>query len=196
MTTEEKILKAAREVFQQYGYGRARMQDVADKAGINKALLHYYFDSKDKLFQAVFTAAIMELMPAMMGILNSDMPLFDKIEAFVRGHIDNISRNPGMPGFVMSELSQNPERLLGVIRGAGMRPSRFFEQIEAAVAAGEIRPIKPIDLVANMTGMTLWPFVGRPMISMLSGMNDKEYDAFLEARKTTVVEFIINALRP
>src|SRR5258706_4583523 len=105
-TTEERILDAARKVFVRNGMSGARMQDIADEAGINKALLHYYFKNKRKLFEEIFMEAADELFPRINKIFRSEESLFVKIERFCDEYISVVLENPYLPLFVLNELSQ------------------------------------------------------------------------------------------
>ena len=89
-TTEEKILTAAKQVFLTRGMDGARMQDIADEAGINKALLHYYFRSKDQLFEKIFLEVAHAFLPRVLGILESESTLFEKIERFCNEYISQV----------------------------------------------------------------------------------------------------------
>jgi AcrR family transcriptional regulator len=195
--TEDKIFEAARDVFHEQGYGGARMQEIADRAGINKALLHYYYRSKDKLFEAVFHVSAMRVVPQIIGVLTAEMPLREKIERFVHTYIDQIVANPHVPGFILQELRRNPNRLRQFV-GALARDkfAGLAQDIEEAVARGEIRPIEPPHLLANIVGLCVFPFIARPMLQTVVGFDDAAYDAFLEARKHEVTAFILNALEP
>ena len=129
---EEKILVAARKVFTTKGMAGARMQDIADEAGINKALLHYYFRDKDKLFEVVFMEEAQKFFPKINAIFNSDVPLFEKIENFVNEYIDEMQENPYLPWFVMNEVNRDPDQLLYKSLGKDNlpNPGKFLEQIE------------------------------------------------------------------
>jgi len=113
--TEERILESAEDVFTNKGLSGARMQEIADKAKINKSLLHYYYRSKEKLFRAVFKKAFVKLAPKSILILTSDIPLFEKIEKFSSAYIDIIIKNPSIPLFVLRELNRNPEGTLSIM---------------------------------------------------------------------------------
>ena len=106
--TEEEILNAAKEVFQQKGMAGARMQEIADKAKINKALLHYYYRSKQLLFEAVFKNAFRLLAPQIGKVLNDDTELFDKIRNFTDSYVSFVIKHPYLPNFVTQELNSNP----------------------------------------------------------------------------------------
>lgn len=195
--TEDKIFEAARDVFHEHGYGGARMQEIADRAGINKALLHYYYRSKDKLFEAVFHVSAMRVIPQIIGVITAEMPLREKIEQLVHTYIDQLVANPHVPGFVIQELRRNPNRLRQFMgKLASDKFAGLSQDIEEAVARGEIRPIEPAHLLANIVGLCVFPFIARPMLQTVVGFDDAAYNAFLEARKQEVTAFILNALEP
>ena len=114
---EEKIVAAARKVFTTKGMAGARMQDIADEAGINKAMLHYYFRDKDKLFETIFITEAQRFFPKINMIFQSDASLFDKIENFVNEYIDEMQENPYLPWFVMNEINRDPDQFLYKIWG-------------------------------------------------------------------------------
>ena len=116
-STEEKILDAARKVFVQKGLDGARMQDIADEAGINKALLHYYFRTKDKLFEMIFMETVGKIFPRFEMILLSDMDFFEKIRQIVSSYIEVIIHNPYLPLFVLNEMNKQPHSFLENIFG-------------------------------------------------------------------------------
>lgn len=195
-TTESNIMEAAKRIFVLKGFEGARMQEIADEAGINKALLHYYFRSKDKLFEAVFIDAFVKFVPTILITLNSNSPLFRKIEVFVDHYIDVLSKNPFIPGFILHELGHNTERLSKIIRTVGLNPDLFVEQVKAEIEAGSINPIDPRDLLVNMLAMCIFPFVGKPILKVvLFKNNDEEYHEFLNRRKIAAAQFIINSIK-
>lgn len=194
--TEQKILAAAKKVFHRKGMAGTRMQEVADEAGINKALLHYYFRSKQKLFESVFRDAIKDALPAIWTVLGSDLPLFEKISAFAEGYIDTISKDPFIPIFVMNELQRDPAGLLEVIRSSKMGGKKVFgQQLSDAVKNGEIRPIDPLQLFVDMMSLCVYPFVAKAMIMEFNGLNEKKYEVFIEERKQHIPDLLINSIK-
>ena len=132
-TTEEKILAAAKQVFVKKGMTGARMQDIADTAGINKALLHYYFRSKEKLFEVIFKEAATRLFPKINEILNSDLPLFDKIHQFTHDYVEMVIETPYLPLFVLNEINKQPHEFSKKMFGKNRPPvHKLAEQIEKA----------------------------------------------------------------
>lgn len=196
LNTEQKILLAAKKVFVEKGLEGARMQEIADEAGINKALLHYYFRSKDKLFEGVFRDAFFRLLPTVLSVLKEEIPLFDKIRLFTEQYIDIFNENRYIPGFVLHELSRNPQRIVTLITSTGIQPEFFMEQVHEEVERGTIRPIDPRELVVNMLAMCIFPFVAAPILQNIIFLKDRgAFDAFIEERKRTVPEFIINSIK-
>ncbi len=195
-STEQKIFDAAHEVFIQKGMDGAKMQEIADRAGINKALLHYYYRSKEKLYEMVARAVISRAVPVIREFLETDYPLEEKIRRFVHLYVDIISRNPYVPIFVISEMNKHPDRFIENILPKELpRPSLFFQQIHDEVAAGRIRPIKPQHLLVNMVSLCIFPFVAKPMMRIVIGMNAQEMRTFLEEREGEVFQFIMASLR-
>src|SRR5688572_10642976 len=195
-SAEAKILAAARQVFITKGMAGARMQDIADAAGINKALLHYYFRSKEKLFEVIFQEVATELLPRINQVLEADLPLFEKIEKFCGAYIEKVLQNPFLPLFFIDEANKQPDLFLHKI--FGQQPPQtgtFLKQVAEEVELGNIRPINPAQLFLNMTSLCLFPFLSKPIWQFISGMDDATFRKFIEQRKTEVPQFIINAIR-
>jgi TetR/AcrR family transcriptional regulator len=197
INTEQQILNAAKTIFLRKGFDGARMQEIADEAGMNKALLHYYFRSKDKLFDAIFRDAFQQFLPRVSEIMISEKPFFEKVWSFVESYIDMLMENPHLPIFILNELYRNPERLVNIIKGFGVQPEIFAEQIKKEVESGNINPVDPRHFIVNMIGLCVFPFAGKPLIQgILFGNNPEEYQKFLLQRKTEVTLFIMNSLKP
>jgi AcrR family transcriptional regulator len=194
---EERILAAARKVFTNKGMTGARMQDIADEAGINKALLHYYFRDKDKLFETIFMSEAQKFFPKINAIFNAEDPLFEKIEKFVNEYIDEMQANPYLPWFVMNEINRDPDRFLYKIWGKDNlpKPGRLLEQIEMEIKAGRIKKISPVHLLMNMISMTIFPFVGRPMFIRNLRLTDKQFSEIMEQRRKEIPKFIIDSIK-
>ena len=194
-TTEEKILIAARKVFIAKGMAGARMQDIADEAGINKALLHYYFRSKEKLFEQIFKELSFQFLPRVNAIFESDRPLFEKIEMFCGEYISKMIENPFIPLFIVNEMNKQPDVFLKKMWG-GKKPvvAKLVQQIDKEVKKGQIRKIHPTHLLLNMVSMCIFPFIGKPLCQLVMGINDVMYRQLMEERKKLVPQFIIQSI--
>jgi TetR/AcrR family transcriptional regulator len=195
-STEHKILAAARDVFLQKGLSGARMQDIADRAGINKAMLHYYFRSKEKLFEVIFLQAAGTLFPKINAILNAEIPLFDKIREFTREYLKVIIANPYLPQFVFSEMNRQPEgfsQMEFFLKHISLE--KFFTQVRAEIKSGLIRDIRPENLIINILAICVFPFIGKPIIKMVMKMDEGSFHQLMEERIDFNAEFIIASIK-
>lgn len=194
--TEDKILDAAKNIFQSKGMDGARMQEIADKAGINKAMLHYYYRSKQLLFEAVFKNAFSLLAPQLNAILNDDSAIEEKIKSFTSNYITFIIKHPYLPNFIIQELNRNPEFILKMKEHNGFpNLEKFKKQVVEDIKKGNIKPISAEQLFINIMALNIFPFVAKPLIMAFTNTNDKAYKQIMEDRKTEVANFIINSIK-
>jgi AcrR family transcriptional regulator len=179
------------------------MQDIAREAGVNQALLHYYFRSKDRLAEAVFRRTAGSLFPRVVQVMASDIPIEEKVGQVVRIEIDHLSRTPGLPGYLISELHHHPERvrqLIAALTGASpddVRPKvleKMKEQIDAAVREGRLRPIAPEQFLVNLLSLCVFPFAARPLLMVLLGLDQQGFNRFIEDRRDQLATFFLRAL--
>jgi len=203
--TEQRILDAAHAVFLRRGTAGARMQEIADEAGVNKALLHYYFRSKDRLAEAVFQRVARTLFPPVLAVMGSPIPLDEKVRRFVALELDTLARSPFVPAYLIAEMNQHPDRvgqfihaLVGVPidAAAGQMRAALQAQIDAGVAAGTLRPIAAPQFMVNLIALCVFPFAARPLMAVALGLDGAAFDAFIARRKVELPEFFLNALRP
>lgn len=196
MTTEEKIFNAARIIFQKKGFSGARMQEIADEAGINKAMLHYCFKNKELLFKAVFMNAFGQLAPQINEIFISEYSVFDKIKKFTHSYISFVIHNPYLPQFVIQEMNNNPAFVMSFLNNENRpNPSLMIAQIEKEIADGIIKPINPKQLLMDVFSMTVFPFAAQMMMKGMIQISDTEFNQMMEVRKTSIAEQIINSIK-
>ena len=191
--TEVQILNAAKNVFQTKGMDGARMQVIADKAGINKSMLHYYYRSKQLLFEAVFTNAFSLLAPQLNAILNDESSIDEKIKNFTSNYISFIIKHPYLPNFIIQELNRNQDFILKLKNNHGFpNLNKFKIQVDQDVKKGIIKPISAEQLFINILALNVFPFVAKPLIMAFTNTNNKDYKQLMEDRKTEAANFIIN----
>lgn len=195
--TEALIFEAAKKVFGLKGMDGARMQEIADVAGINKSLLHYYFRTKEKLFEAVFADIFQFFFPKAISIMvNPEISFREKIEKFTDVYISMIQEHPYIPGFMLHHLSTgSTDKIVRLFRKSGIEPDFFIQQVEKEVERDTIHPVDPIHLIVNMISMCIFPFIGKPFLSALLFQDSEAFDQFLEERKKEVPRFIINSIQ-
>lgn len=195
-TSESLILNAAKSIFIKKGMDGARMQEIADEAGINKALLHYYFRNKQQLFDAVFMNAFSLLAPQLNSILNDDSTIEEKIIKFTSNYISFMSKHPYLPSFVIQEINRNPEFIIN-LKEKPQFPNitKFKSQVETEVRNGVLKNIEAEQLFINILSMCIFPFMGKPLIKVFLNSDDAHFNQIMENRKTEVSSFIINSIK-
>lgn len=197
LDTEGKILEAAKKVFVMKGFDGTRMQEIADEAGINKALLHYYFRSKELLFEAILNDVFKSFLPKVFSTMASEISFKEKIEFFCHTYIDMLKQNPYIPLFIMQEMNRNPGKLVHFMTSnINFKPELVFMMIQNEVNKGVIKPIMPQQLMINILSLCIFPIAARPMMQgIMFNNNEQFFDLFIEERKKNIAEFIWNAIK-
>lgn len=203
-TTEQRILDAAHAVFIRRGTAGARMQEIADEAGVNKALLHYYFRNKDRLSLAVFQRVAAAVFGRVAQVLTSDVELEDKVRGIIAIYLDQFAKTPYAPAYVISEVNLHPERagqfLEMISKTSGASPidlvAMLQRQIDARVRAGTIRPIDADQFFTNLVSLCVFPFAAKPLLSAVLRLDERGFQDYIERRKTALPQFYLDALRP
>jgi AcrR family transcriptional regulator len=194
-STEEKILEAATNVFVTKGMEGARMQEIADEAGINKALLHYYFRTKERLFEAIFSNVINMAFPQLTQILKSDVDFVSKMEQVIDAYISLLRKHPFIPVFVLKELNRDPSGLFKLAVKYGLNPLVIINQLQEAMDRGEIIRMDSRHLAMNIISMCVFPFAARPILNFLLFKDDPEaLDQFYADRAKVIKKFVIDAI--
>ncbi len=189
--TEKVILDAARSIFSEKGLAGARMQEIADRANINKAMLHYYFRSKDKLFERVFKEAFQEFWPQITKSILESGTVEDFLKRAIGSYVDLFMNKPYLPIFILSEVNSNPDRIESLIKEGGVQPQIIIEYLQDKMEQGLLKKMNPRELLVNVISLSIFPFAGRPLIERMIFNGDKEsVNSFLKERKHTIFEFL------
>ncbi|HOW10122.1 MAG TPA: TetR/AcrR family transcriptional regulator [Bacteroidales bacterium] len=194
--TEEKIFDAATEVFTEKGLDGARMQDIADQAGINKSLLHYYYRTKDRLFNAVFEKIASNMFSKFAPVFDENLSLEDKIRFFYREHISFLQRNPKLPAFLLNEINRNPARLRKIIDTLEIQ--KFWDILYAQngkeLEKYNITREKMPQIMTTIAAISVFPFAARGIFESLFKKIGIDFDTYLEERKEFAADFVIKGL--
>ena len=199
--TEQKIFQAAREIFVQEGYDGARMEEIASKAGINKALLHYYFRSKDRLYHEVFRREVHQLLKDLIGSINLDLEIKELLKLFINNYLDRLHENPLVVRFFLWEIRSGAQHIREVLQpllGTGNEtiPAKLVQKFEIAISRGETRKLDPHHLLFSLISMCIYTFMAEPVIEVLFPDLNMQDDAFIEKRKTEIFNLVWEGLKP
>ncbi|MCC8034349.1 MAG: TetR/AcrR family transcriptional regulator [Rikenellaceae bacterium] len=196
INNQRLILEAAEAEFLDKGYEKARTTQIAKRAGVNHAMLHYYFQSKEKLFNVIFENKAKMMHEILLFHLGEDMPFLDKIKTHIEQHFDFVAANEKIPGFIISETLHNPklrELFVGSMTGRAREVfSSLKKEIDKEASKGNIRRVDPYDLVMSIVSLNCFCFLNYRFLPDVLGVDKK---MVLEERKKINVEIILNWLR-
>ncbi len=197
---EQTILESATELFLKKGFKATSTTEIAKEAGCNQALVHYYFRTKDRLFEAIFQQKVKFFVGALLDIGKEELPFLEKLEKKVISHFEAIESNPRLPLFFLNELSANPNRIDTIKQAVGNLPQQAVHQLEkelnSDIEKGAIRPVSVRDLLMSIVSLNIMAFMGAPMFKVMTGISEEDYQKFLNQRKMENVRIILKSLEP
>jgi AcrR family transcriptional regulator len=199
--TKTRILDAADEIFVRHGIDGARMQEIADRAGVNKALLHYHFRSKTDLARAVWLRIDSSFAPGVLEMMTSDLSLGRKIERLVDAYHTTLTRHPYLIAYVISEAARHPDLVKDLHsperrRAARRMIDKLQEQIDAGVKAKTMRALSAEQFFVTLASSCLFPFAATSMVGDVLGLSSSGLRAFMKRRRTDLPAFLKRALQP
>lgn len=198
---EHKIIDAARTLFYEKGYMGTTVRDIAKKAGVNLALLHYYFRTKDNIFKIVFEKAFTLLFNKLNRALVSEKNIFEKIELMVDSYVSVGLKYPQLPPFIMNELAVNTELMLSIINNHKDKSvlntnfERFYLEIKDAIDHKVIKAIEPNSICTDIQALSLYPFIAKNCLLHSVFSDDKAYNKMLKNRVKHVTDTIVNNIK-
>lgn len=194
--TEEKIFEAATDVFEEKGLAGSRMQDISDRAGINKSLLHYYFRTKEKLFTAVFEMVAKKMFSRFAPVFEENMSLEEKIRFFFREHISFLQKNPKLPAFIINEINQNPGRIKKLVENIDYKGTleRMLEKHKHEIDKYDIDEKTIPQILTSIAAISVFPFAAKGLLEALLNSAGYDFDKYMEERKDFAAEFVIKGI--
>ena len=195
--TEKHIKDTAKKVFFQKGLLNATTQQIADEAGVNRALIHYYFRSRDQLFKSILADAVDESRNKVDAIFNSDEPFKSKIAKYLDVFIDRNAEFPYIQNFIITEIMQDPEKMKEHFsRKRSHMLKHIVPPLKKAIAEGSMAPVDPEHFIVNMMSMCSYPLVAKPFIQNMFSYDDNMYRKFLQERKQVIYKVLFNEELP
>jgi AcrR family transcriptional regulator len=193
--TRKKILKAARQVFVEKGIDGARMQEIADRAGVNKALLHYYYSSKENLYQEIIQSVFMQFFENVTQIMNSSCPIEEQIRFFIEQHINFIEQNRDFLKLLGFEIMRENESFFDnfeqAIKKTFQFPERLVNLLLKGMDEGVIRKHNPRQTIISIVSMNVFFFFALPLFKKIFPGITKDDASFLEERKKAISDLLL-----
>src|SRR5450432_4195386 len=183
LSTEEKIKEAARKVFTKKGYAATRTRDIAEAAGINLALLNYYFRSKEKLFEIIMIEKMQKFFSVLLPIINNDATtLENKVEGIAASYIDLLTSNPDLPLFILSEVRNNPEIFIKITQKKNFIQESFFvKQLQEKRS-----DTNPLQFLLSLLALCIFPFVMKPVFQKMTDTTENNFHKMMQERKALI----------
>ena len=196
ISTEEKILNAAESLFMKKGFAATKTREIADHAGINLALLNYYYRSKELLFNRIMIKTIRVFMNTVWRIFDDDKTtLEEKFELVASKYIDRIQTNPDIANFLLNELRKKPEAFFQELtEGRKIQEFRIFHQLVERIGEEKSAKINPYHIMINLMSLTIFPFVGKPMMQILTSIDNQEFSKMMEERKKLIPQWVMSMI--
>ena len=197
---ESIILETAERLFLDKGFALTSTTEIAREAGCNQALVHYYFRTKEQLFIRIFEEKIKIFAGAFFSIDEKPGTFLEKLTRKIEAHFDIIAPNPKIPFLIINEITTNPQRIKALHKSIGEYPASIIrkvnEELEEAIAQGEVRPITVLDLILTVLSLNVLPQLLRPILEEVMPLPPEEVQKLIARRKEENVKLIINSLRP
>jgi len=190
--TEQLIKETAKRVFFAEGKLHATTQEIADAAGINRASIHYYFRSRQKLFDTVFIEATTEMKSKIQDIMEGGFSFRERTEKFIETFIEKSLKHPYLEMFIATEINTNPTIQLQLLKPSDEkeRIEQLENDIKNEIAAGRMKPITPHHFIISMMSLCSFPFLGRDIIKNAFSINDDEYKKLIAERKEVIIKLL------
>lgn len=195
--TQDLILSAALDEFHQNGFKGARTSRIAERAGISRTMLHYYFNTKEALFEAVLNKTFGAVLPHLTKMASGELFIFEFLEQLVEVISDMLEENPGLPSFVVNLMNENPQLILNITSFQDERTPDLVENLLApARQMGKVRPdVRGEDLLINVWALCSTPYLLAPYIAAKEKRDSEAMRQFNRARRKTILEFIFHAIK-
>jgi TetR/AcrR family transcriptional regulator len=195
--TEKLIKEKAKILFFQKGFLNATTQEIADEAGVNRALIHYYFRSREQMLDILLEETLLEKKQRMKSILSSDLPFREKIATYIDAIVDYGLTYPYLENFIISETARHPDKIKNFCSKDRVKSSDLIrDQLQAEINKKKISPISAEHFMVNLSAMCNYPLLAKSILQTIHGMTDPAYRKFLIERKQIIFVTIFNEEMP
>jgi len=198
---EQTILEVAERLFLEKGFAQTSTTEIAKEVGCNQALVHYYFRTKDNLFNVIFEQKFKVFFQGIFEIKNlGNLSFQDKLKYIIESHFDLLRKNPKMPFLIINELSRQPEQINILREKLHLLPEKLFadlnQELQDEINNGNIRTISLVDLIVSMFSLNVSIFITMPVVEKILQWNETQKEFIITHRRAENVDFILKSLRP
>lgn len=196
VNSRQKAVNTARKLFIEKGKDGVRMQEIADQAGLNKGLLHYYFKNKEALFSEIFTEEIRHLYADINEILKGNLSMDEKLSSIIDRYFEMLHERPNLPSFVMFEVNKNPEVAKELSKE--MHLDETVELLDIMFRENKVTSNKEFafQVILNIISLCVFPFMMKPLGEEIAKRNGFEWNDLMGKRKVFLKGLIINSFKP
>ncbi|NLU39979.1 MAG: TetR/AcrR family transcriptional regulator [Bacteroidales bacterium] len=199
-STEQQIIEVAEKLFMEKGFALTSTTEIARKVGCNQALVHYYFRTKEKLFESIFERKAQLMLSAILKMDDPTQPFEERLRKLVENHFDIMVENPQLPFLFLNELLTNPKRLELLTQKFQMLPltlmERFANDLQNEIDKGRIRNVTPISILLTVLSLNLTPFIIRPIFQKMTNTSDELFNVIIQQRKQENILILMRSLMP
>ncbi len=194
---ENKIIEVARTTFLKKGFSNTSMSDIATEVGLTRPAMHYYFRTKERLFQAVLGDILLKFLPRIRDYISSEMPLEEKIEIIVETYTEILQRSPELPFFMVGEIKRDVETIISIVRNSEIPDfgQSIHDAIVAEIDAGRMRRMPVMDIVYTFYGLMMFPYLADPLGKAIL-QTDSLDKKFIDRWKSNVIRQMTFLLKP
>ena len=196
---EQLILETAERLFLDKGFAMTSTTEIAKEVGCNQAMVHYYYRTKEKLFQAIFEKKVRLMFSSLFNPIDENISFEERLKNMIESHFEIIKANPKIPFLLFNELTTNPKRLEAIVKESGLAESvinQFNKELQAEIKKGTIRPISPMDLLLSIVYLNIILFIAKPLLETVLSISEDDYKKLIEKRKQENVLIILRSLKP
>jgi TetR/AcrR family transcriptional regulator len=197
---EQLILETAERLFMDKGFALTSTTEIAREAGCNQALVHYYFRTKEKLFESIFERKAQLMLSAILKMDDPSQPFEERLRKLVENHFDIMVKNPKLPFLFFNELLTNPKRLEIMTQKFQTIPmtvmERFADDLQKEIDRGRIRDVSPISILLTVLSLNLTPFIIKPIFQKMTNTSDELFNAIIEERRKENIRIVMRSLMP
>jgi len=198
---EQSILEVAERLFLEKGFSMTSTTEIAKEVGCNQALVHYYFRTKDNLFNVIFEQKFKLFFQGVFEMKNmGELKFQDKLKHIIESHYDILRKNPKMPALILNELSRRPDQIIILREKLHLLPEQIYAELnkdlEKEIELGNVRNLSLLDIFISMLSLNIALFIMMPVVENVLQLNEVQKEFMLEHRKSENVEFILKSLRP